>query len=117
MKMRIITTNLYRFIVDMFVYLPVEYEDVRDQSELDDGDLFASFFMVGVLEVEPHESVVAHLTLEHSLVLQQGFRHLVAVGGVDSVDLVATMDFDGEAVCYGGSSHGVLEGAEQRGRR
>ena len=116
MKIRIITTNLYRFIVDLFVYLPLEYEDVRVQSELDDGDLFVSFFVVGVLEVEPHESVVAHLTLEHSLVLQQGFRHLV-VGGVDSVDLVATMDFDGEVLRYGGSRHGVLEGAEQRRRR
>ena len=117
MRMRIITTNLYRFIVDLFVYLPLEYEDIRDQSELDDGDLFASFFVVGVLEVDPHESVTAHLTLEHNLVLQQGFRDLVAVGGVDSVYLVATMDFDGEVVRYGGSSHGVLEGAEQRGRR
>ena len=65
---------------------------------MDDGDLFASFFMVGVLEVEPHESVAAHLTLEHSLILQHGFCHLVAVGGVDSMDLVATMDFDGEVV-------------------
>ena len=70
MKMRIITTNLSRFIVDLFVYLPLEYKDVRDQSELDDGNLFASFFMVGVLEVEPHKSVTAHLTLEHNLVLQ-----------------------------------------------
>ena len=81
------------------------------QSELNDGDLFASFFAVGVLKVDPHESVVAHLTSEHSLVLQQGFRHLVAVGGVDSMDLVATMDFDGEVVRYGGSRHVVLEGA------
>ena len=116
MKIRIISTNLYRFIVDLFAYLPLEYEDVRDQSELDDDDRFASFFVVGVLEVEPHESVTTHRTLEHSLVLQQGFRHLVPVGGVDSVDLVATMDVDGEVVCYGGNRHGVLEGAQQRGR-
>ena len=116
MKMCKIITNLYRFIVDLFVYLPLEYEDVRVQSELDKGDIFASFFDVGVLEVEPHESAVAHLMMEHNLVLQQGFHHLVAVGGVDSVDLVATIDFDAEVVCYGGS-HGVLEDAEQRGRR
>ena len=116
MKMHIINTNMYRFIVDLFVYLPLEYEDIRVQSELDDSDLFASFFAVGVVEVDPREYVAAHLMLEHNLVLQQGFRHLVAVGGVDSMDLVATMDFDGEVVCYGGS-HGILKGAEQRGRR
>ena len=69
MKIRIITTNLYIFIVYMFVYLPLEYEDVRVQSELDAGDLFASFFVVGVLKVESHESVTAHPISAHNLVL------------------------------------------------
>ena len=110
MKMCKIITNLYRFIVDLFVYLPLEYEDVRVQSELHDGDLFASFFAVGVLEVEPHESVATHLMSEHSLVLQQGFLHLLAVGVVDSVDLLATMDINGAVVRYG-EIHGNLEGA------
>ena len=102
------------------MYVPLEYEDDHLQAELDDGDLFAAFIALGVLEVEPHESVLAHLLSEQTLVLQQGFLNLLTVGGVDNVDLLPTMDINGELAreaFSGGDSHGDLEGAKQRRRR
>jgi len=102
------------------LYVPLEYEDDPVQAELDDGDLFASFIALGVLEVKPHESIAAHLLSEQTLVLQHGFLHLLVVGGVDNVDLLPTMDMNGaleRQAFSGGESHGDLEGAEQRRRR
>ena len=99
------------------MYVPLEYEDVHVQAELDDGDSFAAFVILGVLEVEPHESIPAHLASEHTLILQQDFLNLLIVGGVDNADLPPTMDICerlARDAFSGGDGHGDLEGAKQR---